>query len=66
MRGGQQARTTATTSKSVMNEATVGLATVEAERTGRRVDVVDHDMRGVAGARQYGEDYRGRARMLVR
>ncbi|CAL9501260.1 hypothetical protein [Streptomyces werraensis] len=49
-----------------MNEATVGLATVEAERTGRRVDVVDHDMRGVAGARQYGEDYRGRARMLVR
>ncbi|MGX1301774.1 pyruvate/2-oxoglutarate dehydrogenase complex dihydrolipoamide dehydrogenase (E3) component [Streptomyces albogriseolus] len=45
--------------------ASVGLTTAEAERTGRRVDVVDHDMTGVAGAHQYGEDYRGRARMLV-
>ncbi|MCO4696519.1 NAD(P)/FAD-dependent oxidoreductase [Streptomyces sp. RO-S4] len=45
--------------------AAVGLTTMEAERTGRRVDVVDHDMKGVAGAHQYGEGYRGRARMLV-
>ncbi|MBC7269948.1 MAG: NAD(P)/FAD-dependent oxidoreductase [Streptomyces sp.] len=45
--------------------ASVGLTTQEAERTGRRVDVVDYDLARVAGAHQYGEGYRGKARMLV-
>ncbi|WP_171107357.1 MULTISPECIES: NAD(P)/FAD-dependent oxidoreductase [Streptomyces] len=45
--------------------AAVGLTTQEAERTGRRVDVVDYDIGRVAGAHQYGEGYRGKARMLV-
>ncbi|MFE5138366.1 dihydrolipoyl dehydrogenase family protein [Streptomyces fagopyri] len=45
--------------------ASVGLTSREAERIGRRVKVVDYDLAQVAGAHQYGEDYRGRARMLV-
>ncbi|MFG3587394.1 dihydrolipoyl dehydrogenase family protein [Streptomyces sp. NPDC047990] len=45
--------------------ASVGLTSREAERSGRRVKVVDYDLAQVAGAHQYGEDYRGRARMLV-
>ncbi|NNJ06730.1 NAD(P)/FAD-dependent oxidoreductase [Streptomyces sp. PKU-MA01144] len=45
--------------------AAVGLTTREAERAGRRVDVVDYDIAHVAGAHQYAEGYRGRARMLV-
>ncbi|PKW05393.1 dihydrolipoamide dehydrogenase [Streptomyces sp. 1222.5] len=45
--------------------ASVGLTTREAERTGRRVKVVDYDIGLVAGARQYAEGYRGRARMLL-
>ncbi|MFF2993430.1 dihydrolipoyl dehydrogenase family protein [Streptomyces sp. NPDC057950] len=45
--------------------ASVGLTSREAERIGRHVDVVDYDLSKVAGAHQYGEDYRGRARMLV-
>jgi dihydrolipoamide dehydrogenase len=45
--------------------ASVGLTTQEAERTGRRVDVVDYDIARVAGAHQYAEGYRGHARMLV-
>jgi dihydrolipoamide dehydrogenase len=45
--------------------ASVGLTTLEAERTGRRVKVVDYDIGRVAGAVQYATDYRGHARMLV-
>ncbi|MFE2546540.1 dihydrolipoyl dehydrogenase family protein [Actinacidiphila glaucinigra] len=45
--------------------ASVGLTSREAERSGRRIKVVDYDLAHVAGAHQYGEDYRGRARMLV-
>ncbi|MFI8209390.1 dihydrolipoyl dehydrogenase family protein [Streptomyces werraensis] len=43
----------------------VGLTTQEAERTGRRVDVVDYDLSWIAGALQYAEGYRGRARVLI-
>ncbi|WP_426567295.1 dihydrolipoyl dehydrogenase family protein [Streptomyces canus] len=45
--------------------ASVGLTSREAEQSGRRIEVVDYDLARVAGAHQYGEDYRGRARMLV-
>ncbi|MET8537980.1 pyridine nucleotide-disulfide oxidoreductase, partial [Streptomyces sp. NPDC005065] len=45
--------------------ASVGLTSREAEQSGRRIKVVDYDLAHVAGAHQYGEDYRGRARMLI-
>ncbi|WP_406466597.1 dihydrolipoyl dehydrogenase family protein [Streptomyces sp. NBC_01594] len=45
--------------------ASVGLTTREAEQSGRRIKVVDYDLAHVAGAHQYGEDYRGHARMLI-
>ncbi|MFI2302959.1 dihydrolipoyl dehydrogenase family protein [Actinacidiphila glaucinigra] len=45
--------------------ASVGMTSREAERSWRRIEVVDYDLAHVAGAHQYGEDYRGRARMLV-
>ncbi|MEU1597298.1 NAD(P)/FAD-dependent oxidoreductase [Streptomyces sp. NPDC005708] len=45
--------------------ASVGLTSREAERSGRRIEVVDYDLAHVAGAHQYGEDYRGHARMLI-
>ncbi|MGW3247354.1 dihydrolipoyl dehydrogenase family protein [Streptomyces sp. NPDC001070] len=45
--------------------ASVGLTTREAERTGRRVDVVDYDIGRLAGAVQYAEGYRGKARVLI-
>ncbi|SEE57917.1 NAD(P)/FAD-dependent oxidoreductase [Streptomyces sp. TLI_105] len=45
--------------------AAVGLTTAEAERTGRRVDVVDYELGGLAGAHQYLPGYRGTARVLV-
>ncbi|QFZ72066.1 pyridine nucleotide-disulfide oxidoreductase [Streptomyces fagopyri] len=45
--------------------ASVGLTSREAERSERRIEVVDYDLAQVAGAHQYGKDYRGRARMLV-
>ncbi|GAA3128336.1 hypothetical protein GCM10010485_78490 [Streptosporangium carneum] len=45
--------------------AGVGLTTVEARRTGRRVHVVDYDLGHVAGALQHTPDYRGRARVLI-
>ncbi|WP_214318688.1 dihydrolipoyl dehydrogenase family protein [Nonomuraea sediminis] len=45
--------------------ASVGLTTIEARRTGRRVDVVDYDLGHVAGALQHDPDYRGRARALI-
>ncbi|UUN28297.1 NAD(P)/FAD-dependent oxidoreductase [Streptomyces sp. FIT100] len=45
--------------------AAVGLSAREAERSGRRVKVVDNDFRSVAGAVQYAEGYRGKARMVV-
>ncbi|MFE4453291.1 dihydrolipoyl dehydrogenase family protein [Streptomyces sp. NPDC056796] len=45
--------------------ATVGLTVREAERTGRAVDVVDHEIGSLAGALQYRPDYKGRARILV-
>ncbi len=45
--------------------ATVGLTTVEAERTGRDVEVVDYEIGHLAGAVQYRPDYRGRARVLI-
>ncbi|CAG6390798.1 NAD(P)/FAD-dependent oxidoreductase [Streptomyces cocklensis] len=45
--------------------AAVGLTAAEAERTGRAVEVVDHEIGLLAGALQYRPDYRGRARILV-
>ncbi|MEU1199866.1 NAD(P)/FAD-dependent oxidoreductase [Streptomyces sp. NPDC005813] len=45
--------------------ASVGLTAREAENAGMRVEVVDHDFRGVAGAHQYAEGYRGKARMVI-
>ncbi|WP_406466611.1 dihydrolipoyl dehydrogenase family protein [Streptomyces sp. NBC_01594] len=45
--------------------ASVGLTTRDAEQSGRRIKVVDYDLAHVAGAHQYGEDYRGHARMLI-
>ncbi|MDP4501624.1 dihydrolipoyl dehydrogenase family protein [Nonomuraea turcica] len=45
--------------------ASVGLTTIEARRTGRRVDVVDYDLGHVAGAIHHNPDYRGRARALI-
>ena len=45
--------------------AAVGLTTLEAERTGRTVDVVDYEIGHLAGALQYRPDYRGRARILI-
>ncbi|MFE0508916.1 dihydrolipoyl dehydrogenase family protein [Streptomyces sp. NPDC058964] len=45
--------------------ASVGLTTRDAERSGRRIKVVDYDLSHVAGAHQYAEGYRGQARMLI-
>ncbi|MFD0008216.1 dihydrolipoyl dehydrogenase family protein [Streptomyces sp. NPDC127178] len=45
--------------------ASVGLTTSEAERSGRRIEVVDYDLAHVSGAHQYAQGYRGRARILV-
>jgi pyruvate/2-oxoglutarate dehydrogenase complex dihydrolipoamide dehydrogenase (E3) component len=45
--------------------AAVGLSAEQAEREGRRVRVVDHDLGAVAGAALYADGYRGRARMVV-
>lgn len=45
--------------------ASVGLTTREAARTGRVVDVVDHDLGTLAGAHQYRPGYRGQARVLI-
>lgn len=45
--------------------ASVGLTSREAEHSGRSIKIVDYDLAHVAGAHQYGEDYRGRARMLI-
>ncbi|AVH54739.1 MULTISPECIES: dihydrolipoyl dehydrogenase family protein [Streptomyces] len=45
--------------------ASVGLTTREAERTGRRIEVVDYDLARVAGAHLYADGYRGQARMLI-
>ncbi|MCK7623962.1 NAD(P)/FAD-dependent oxidoreductase [Streptomyces sp. RS10V-4] len=45
--------------------AAVGLTAAEAERAGRRIRVVDHDLGAVAGASLYADGYRGRARMVV-
>jgi pyruvate/2-oxoglutarate dehydrogenase complex dihydrolipoamide dehydrogenase (E3) component len=45
--------------------AAVGLSAAEAEQAGRNVKVVDHDLGQVSGASLYGDDYRGRARMVV-
>jgi dihydrolipoamide dehydrogenase len=43
----------------------VGLTAEEAERAGRRTEVVDCDLARVAGAGLYADGYRGRARMIV-
>ncbi|MBU3868174.1 NAD(P)/FAD-dependent oxidoreductase [Streptomyces sp. 4503] len=45
--------------------AAVGLTTAEAERAGRRVDVVDYEIGHLAGAVQHTPDYRGTARVLI-
>lgn len=45
--------------------ASVGLTTSEAERSGRRIEVVDYDLARVSGAHQYAQGYRGKARILV-
>lgn len=45
--------------------ASVGLTAHEAERAGLRVEVVDHDFAGVAGAFQYADGFRGKARMVI-
>lgn len=44
--------------------AAVGLTLAAAERAGVRVKTVDHDLGAVAGASLYGDDYRGRARVV--
>ncbi|MFE9248944.1 dihydrolipoyl dehydrogenase family protein [Streptomyces sp. NPDC007088] len=47
-------------------EATsVGLTLAEARAAGHRVRAVDQDLGSVAGAALYGDDYTGRARMVV-
>ncbi|MCL2554484.1 MAG: NAD(P)/FAD-dependent oxidoreductase [Actinomycetia bacterium] len=45
--------------------ASVGLTLEEAERAGLRVRAVDYELGNVAGASLYGDDYRGKARMVV-
>lgn len=45
--------------------AGVGLTAREAERAGRRFEMVDYDIGRVAGAVQYAEGYRGKARLLI-
>lgn len=45
--------------------ASVGLTSDEALRTGRVVEVVDHDLGQLAGAHQYRPGYQGRARILL-
>ncbi|MEU3465241.1 NAD(P)/FAD-dependent oxidoreductase [Streptomyces sp. NPDC006733] len=45
--------------------ASVGLTAQEAERAGRRVRVIDHDLGQVAGASLYQDDYRGQARIVI-
>jgi dihydrolipoamide dehydrogenase len=45
--------------------ASVGLTAYEAERAGLRVKVVENDFGSVAGAFQYAEGYRGRARLVI-
>lgn len=45
--------------------ASVGLTAAGAEAAGLRVRTVDHDLGQVAGASLYGDDYRGRARLVV-
>ncbi|MFE3329166.1 dihydrolipoyl dehydrogenase family protein [Streptomyces sp. NPDC059176] len=45
--------------------AAVGLSLAEARAAGHRVRAVDQDLAAVAGAGLYGDDYRGRARMVV-
>ncbi|MFC9326141.1 dihydrolipoyl dehydrogenase family protein [Kitasatospora sp. NPDC057015] len=44
--------------------ASVGLSLAEARRAGLRVKAVDHELGQVAGASLYGDDYRGRARVV--
>ncbi|MEU6232881.1 NAD(P)/FAD-dependent oxidoreductase [Kitasatospora sp. NPDC047058] len=44
--------------------AAVGLTLDAAERAGLRVKTVDHDLGAVAGASLYGDDYRGKARVV--
>jgi dihydrolipoamide dehydrogenase len=45
--------------------AAVGLSLAEAEQAGHRVRAVDVEFSSVAGAGLYGDDYKGRARMVV-
>ncbi|MDJ0343561.1 NAD(P)/FAD-dependent oxidoreductase [Streptomyces sp. H10-C2] len=45
--------------------ASVGLTAQEAERAGRRVRVIDHDLGQVAGASLYQDGYRGQARIVI-
>ncbi|MEV7416551.1 NAD(P)/FAD-dependent oxidoreductase [Streptomyces sp. NPDC089919] len=45
--------------------AAVGLSLAEAERAGRRVRAVDHDLGAVSGAGLYADGYTGRARLVV-
>lgn len=45
--------------------ASVGMTVREAERAGRRFEMVDYDIGHVAGAVQYADGYRGKARLLV-
>ncbi|MFD0277948.1 dihydrolipoyl dehydrogenase family protein [Kitasatospora sp. NPDC127111] len=44
--------------------AAVGLTLDAAERAGLRVKSIDHDLGAVAGASLYGDDYRGKARVV--
>ncbi|MFF4383244.1 dihydrolipoyl dehydrogenase family protein [Kitasatospora sp. NPDC001547] len=44
--------------------AAVGLTRAAAEEAGLRVKTVDHEIGSVAGASLYGDDYRGRARVV--
>jgi dihydrolipoamide dehydrogenase len=45
--------------------ASVGLTAAAAEKSGRRIRVVDYDLSWVAGASAHADDYRGRARAVI-
>jgi dihydrolipoamide dehydrogenase len=45
--------------------ASVGLTAERAQRSGRRVRVIDYDLSWIAGASAHADDYRGTARAIV-
>jgi dihydrolipoamide dehydrogenase len=45
--------------------ASVGLTAEQAEKTGKRVKVIDYDLSWIAGASAHADDYRGQARAII-